>query len=171
MLEMNGIEKNIVLSWCNLYETKFKLLSGGNTEGFCLEKFKVLVKETYKYVQQLNNKKVLPMYSTNDISFYSCMRIVDMLYQYSSNKVFNAEDYCDFYEDLDNYSLLKMQITIKATQLIAESLAFAISLVPKEKLNGVIGVIYNSQTIDYDIEKGNVEDIIKAVFEFPDSEN
>ena len=138
---------------------------------FDLEKFKNLVKETCSYFQQLNILKNIAIASKEDISFHSCMRIITNMNFYASNKKITADCEYNDYNDLENYPTAKLQIIIKSTQLIAESLVFAISLIPKKQLSNIIPVIYNGETIDYDIQKENIEDIIKAICDFPYCEN
>jgi len=157
----------IFQEWLKLHKVKWGLLNKNSQETFNLDNFNSLLKSTYKYFQQLNNIVSLPMYSKDKISYHSCMRVVDVMHYYSNNKICDIDvDYND-YDDLVNYPFEQLQVTIKATQLITESLTFAISLIPSYKLTETIGVIYNGTTTDYNIEKNNIHDIIKLVAEFP----
>lgn len=157
-------------AWIEMDAFKYILLQEDNQQVFNCNEFVSLLKTTVEYFQQLNTSNSLPLYSQDSISFSSCLRIIDIMYQYACNKVFVSDcDYEDF-EDLDNYPLAKLQISLKTSQLIAQSLCFAVSIIPKEKLGSVFGVIYNSKTIDYNAERGNLEDIMKEVCECPHSE-
>ncbi len=148
--------------WIEFDAYKYVLLQDDNVQTFPLEDFKMLIKSTLEYFQELNSLKSLSMCSNNSISFSSCLRIMDIMNLYSANKVAITGEY-DCYDNLDNYPLAKLQITLKASQLLAESLVFAVTLIPKEKLGDVVGVIYNGITIDYLVGVGNIDDIIKEV--------
>lgn len=166
----DAIGEKIFEMWVEFDAFKYILLQEDNRQVFDCNEFVSLLKITNKYFQQLNTINSLPLYSQDRISFSSCLCIIDIMYQYACNKV-NVSD-CDYesFEDLENYPLVKLQISLKSSQLLAQSLCFAVSIIPKEKLGSVFGVIYNGKTIDYDVEKGNVADIMKEVCEFPYSE-
>jgi len=126
--------------------------------------FKKLIKHTMAYFSKLNNNENVALSSGDEISFHSCMRIVSVINEYSKNKAITAD------EDLRSNLELTKQITLKATKLVAESLVFALSLVPKFPLGNSFGVIYNGETINYDVMSGNMEDITIAVGKNPYSD-
>jgi len=161
----------LLKAWCDLWDQQFNLLNKYSTKEFNIKNFTDIVKNTYQYFKQLNDNNSLPMCSKDNISFHSCLRIISIINQYSRNKIVILDYDFDDFEDLNSNHQAKQLLTIKASQLIAEALSFAISLIPKQKLNNIIGIIYNGTTTNYNIESENIEEIIKIVFENPYSEH
>ncbi len=167
---IDPIGEEIFESWLEMNDLKFHLLQEDNTQVFARDNFLSLLKKTLEYFQQLNNINVLSTYSQDSISLSSCLRIIDIMYQYSSDKVALSNcDYNDF-EDLENFPLSKRQISLKSSQLLAQSLCFGVSIISRKRLGNIISVIYNGKTICYDTNKGNFEDVMKEVCEYPFSQ-
>ena len=158
----------ILERWIGWDAYKYILLNESPKREFDSDDFTALIKETYEYFLQLNNLESLPMYSEDSISCHSCLRIINMMHEYSRCKI--VVGVCDYesYEEMKKYPKVKLKISLKASQVLADGLAFAVSLIPKEKLTDKIGVIYNGDTIDYNVRKCDMEEIIKAVCEYPD---
>ena len=153
--------------WIGWDAYKYILLNESPKREFDSEDFTALIKEPYEYFLQLNNLKSLPMYSQDSISCHSCLRIINMMHEYSRCKiVVGACDY-ETYEEMKKYPKVKLKISLKASQVLTDGLAFAVSLIPKEKLTEKIGVIYGGNTIDYNVRKCDMEGIIKEVSENP----
>ena len=161
--------EELVERWIELDAYKYILLQDGSKQDFAREEFITVLKLTWDYFQQLNTISSLPLCSEDSISFSSCLRVMDIMYQYASDKVFVSDCEYNNYEDLDNFHLAKLQISLKASQLITQSLCFAVSLIPKEKLSNEIGVVYNGTTIEYSFQLCNIEDIMKEVCCYPHS--
>ena len=160
MYDISG--KDLIADWLEFSRNKGTLF----LYDYDLSKFKKLVKDTCLYFQQLNNLDSINM-SNGDINFHTCLRIISVLNYYSSNKSVSADCDYDNYEDLKNHPQAKLQIAVKATQLIAEAIIFAVSQIPNTRLSNTLGVIYNGFTTYYDIETENIEDIIRAVADNP----
>lgn len=157
----NNGEKLISL-WNNLFLCKF--LKRIDTDNFTK-----LIEETHSYFKKLNNISSLLMNDKEKISFSVCLKIIVNMYNYSNNQKFDADvDYNE--ENLDNYPEAKQQLAVKATQLLTESLIRELSCLPIKPLDNIIGVIYNGGTFDYNVEKKNIEELIKFVAANPYSE-
>jgi len=136
-----------------------------------VDEFTKIVDKTYQYFKQLNTIDNLPMQSDSSISFYSCLRIINLINGFGEYNAVKIDYDYDDYEDLCNYPNSKLQVELKAMKLIAWALSFAISLIPKQKLDSVIGVIYNGESIGYDIGKRDIEAVVKAVANYPYCKN
>lgn len=154
--------KELIEDWLEFSRNKDTLFLFDHDLG----KFKKLVKNTCLYFQQLNTMDKIDM-QNGDIDFHTCLRIISMLNYYSSNKEITANCDYDDYSDLENHPESKLQITIKATQLIAEAIIFAVSLIPKTPLKNTLGVIYNGFTTYYNLDTENIEEIIRVVADNP----
>ncbi|MBO5884596.1 MAG: hypothetical protein J6Q51_02265 [Clostridia bacterium] len=158
---------NLLNDWSNLSKHKFNLLNNHKPQNFNTKYFFNTIKNTHQYFTKLNTIDNLPMYDKNNICVNTCFHIINLINDYCNNKTINAECCYDDINDLINYPLAKLQITIKASQLIALGLLFEISKIPNKKLNNLIAIIYNGETIYYDIKINNINEIINAVALYP----
>ena len=157
----------ILERWIGWDAYKYILLNESPKREFDSDDFTALIKETYEYFLQLNSLKNLPMYSEDSISCHSCLRIINMMHEYSRCKIVVSACEYDDYDDMQKHPKIKLKISLLASQVLTDGLAFAVSLIPKEKLTDKIGVIYNGETIDYSVRSCYMEKIVREVCDNP----